>query len=76
MSTTRRRIRRTPNYIAFLVTGAIIGFVGGAVFAKVGPDPTYVTYSGAETIGFVGFTFAAIGALVGGVAAALLDRKR
>lgn len=63
---------RTPNYLRFIVTGAIVGFLGGAIFALVGesaPD-----YSSATQIGFFGVMFAGLGALLAGLLAVLLER--
>jgi MFS family permease len=64
---------RTPNYLRFIVTGAILGFVVGAVFSLVGeaaPD-----YSSASQIAFFGVMFAGIGALLAGLLAVLLERR-
>ena len=64
---------RTPNYLRFIVTGAIIGFLGGAIFSMVGesvPD-----YSSTAQIGFFGVMFGGIGALLAGLVAVLLERR-
>ena len=64
---------RTPNYLRFIVTGAILGFVVGAVFSLVGegaPD-----YSSGSQIAFFGVMFAGIGALLAGLLAVLLERR-
>ena len=64
---------RTPNYLRFIVTGAILGFVVGAVFSLVGegaPD-----YSSGAQIAFFGVMFAGIGALLAGLLAVLLERR-
>lgn len=64
---------RTPNYLRFIVTGAVIGFVAGLVVAFVGePAPDY---SAAAQIGFFGVIFAGLGALLAGVVAVLLERR-
>jgi hypothetical protein len=64
---------RTPNYLRFIVTGAIVGFVLGAVFSLVGesaPD-----YSSGSQIAFFGVMFGGIGALLAGLLAVLLERR-
>jgi hypothetical protein len=64
---------RTPNYLRFIVTGAILGFVVGGVFSLVGegvPD-----YSSGAQIAFFGVMFAGIGALLAGLLAVLLERR-
>jgi hypothetical protein len=64
---------RTPNYLRFIVTGAIVGFLGGAIFSMIGesvPD-----YSSAAQIGFFGVIFAGLGALLAGLLAVLLERR-
>jgi hypothetical protein len=55
------------------VTGAIIGFLGGAIFSLVGeaaPD-----YSSGAQIAFFGVIFGGIGALLAAVLAVLLERR-
>lgn len=76
MSTYRRRVHRAPNFAAFLITGAVIGFVVGALFAIAGPNPTDQGYGSAQLVGYIGFSFAAIGAVLAGVGAVMLDRRR
>ena len=64
---------RTPNYLRFIVTGAIVGFLGGAIFSLVGesaPD-----YSSGAQIAFFGVIFAGIGALLAALLAVLLERR-
>ena len=64
---------RTPNYLRFIVTGAIVGFLGGAIFSLVGeaaPD-----YSSGTQIAFFGVIFAGIGALLAALLAVLLERR-
>jgi MFS family permease len=64
---------RTPNYLRFIVTGAIIGFIVGVVIAFAGeatPD-----YSAGAQLGFFGVVFGGLGALLAGVVAVLLERR-
>jgi hypothetical protein len=65
--------RRTPKYTRFIGTGAVIGFIVGAAVAILGaPAPGY----GVNTqLGYLGVLGAALGALVAGVVAVLLDRR-
>jgi len=65
---------RMPNFTRFIATGAILGFVVGAVAALLGdPAPGYAEGSAMLYIGVFG---AAIGAVLAGVLAVLLDRRR
>ena len=65
---------RTPNYLRFIVTGAILGFVVGAVVSLVGEAAP--NYSSGSQIAFFGVMFAGIGALLAGLLAVLLERRR
>ena len=57
----------------FIATGAILGFVLGSVLAVLGdPAPGYSDVTAAAYIGAFG---AAIGAMLAGVLAVLLDRR-
>ena len=68
----RRRVRRTPNFLRFIITGAIIGFTVGALIAGAGPDMQgYSTRTGVVLIGGI---LAAFGALAGAIVALLLER--
>ncbi len=65
---------RTPNFLRFIITGALVGFVFGAFVAVAGegtPD-----YSSGSQIGFFGVLFAALGALLAALLAVLMDRRR
>jgi len=71
VSSTERR--RTPNFKRFLVTGVVLGFFVGAAVAVVGdPAPSYAASS---QLGYLGVMGAALGALLAGALAALLDRR-
>ena len=64
---------RTPNFLRFIVTGAIVGFVGGIVFSLVGESAT--DYSALSQIAFFGVIFGGLGALLAGGLAVLLERR-
>ncbi|MEP6648324.1 MAG: hypothetical protein ABJA74_00210 [Lapillicoccus sp.] len=64
---------RTPNYLRFIVTGASVGFVLGAIFSLVGE--TAPDYSSGSQVAFFGVMFAGIGALLAGLLAVLLERR-
>lgn len=65
---------RTPNYLRFVVTGAIVGFALGVVIALVGDSAA--GYSGFSQVGLLGMTFALLGALLGALVGVLLERRR
>lgn len=73
--------RRTPNFLRFIITGAVLGFVVGAVIAWTGvlEDTTQLqrgyVYGTSDGVGIVGLLFAGIFALVAAVIAVLLDRR-
>jgi len=66
--------RRTPNTKRFLITGVVLGFLAGAAVAVIG-DPT-PAYAASSQLGYLGVMGAALGALLAGVVAVLLDRRR
>ena len=55
------------------MTGAIVGFLAGAIFSLVGESVT--DYSAGSQIAFFGVMFAGIGALLAGLVAVLLERR-
>jgi hypothetical protein len=65
---------RTPSFKFFLVTGAVLGFVVGAVVAITGPDAS--NYSSGTAIGYLGVLGAVIGLALGGGIALLVDFLR
>jgi hypothetical protein len=65
---------RTPNYLRFIVSGAIIGFIVGAVFSLSGEGA--VNYSTGSELGYFGVMFGGLGALLAGLLAVLLERRR
>ncbi len=70
--------RRSPRFLPFILTGAVIGFVVGAFLASR-PDEvanrTVGAYSASSAIGYLGFGCAAFGALLAAVVAILLERR-
>lgn len=82
----RRKVRRAPNFVAFVVTGALLGFVVGAVVdlfggsmlgatGALGAQLASMPYSAATTFGFLSTLGAVFGAAVGLGVALLLDRR-
>lgn len=66
--------RRSPNFTRFIVTGAVLGFVAGAVIAVLNESaPGYDEGSAMLYIGVFGAT---LGAVLAGLLAVLLDRRR
>jgi hypothetical protein len=66
--------RRAPNFGRFIVTGAVLGFIAGAALSFRG-DPA-PSYGEAAALTYLGLLGAAAGALLAGVVALLLDRRR
>jgi hypothetical protein len=67
------KIRRTPNVTAFLLTGGLVGLVGGLLVSAFGnSDPRY---DATAAMGFIGLICAGLGVLLGGLVAVLLDRR-
>jgi ethanolamine transporter EutH len=66
--------RRQPRFAAFLITGALLGILIGVALSVIGPeDPRY---DGSAALGFLGLIFAGLGALLGGLIAVLLEKRR
>ena len=73
--------RRSPSFLAFIGTGAVLGFLVGAVIAGTGMfeepgagNPAY-QYGASDGVGIVGLFMAALFAIVAAVIAVLLDRR-
>jgi hypothetical protein len=68
-----RSAPRVPNFKRFLITGALLGFVVGAVISLVGEDVRgYSATTGALFLGALG---ALLGAGLAGILGILLDRS-
>ncbi len=65
---------RQPNFPAFLWTGGILGLLAGALVSVFGSAST--EYGLGPEVGYMGVLFGALGLLLGGVLAVLLDRRR
>jgi len=73
VSQQQRKVRRRPNFVAFLITGALVGLLVGLAQGVFGPeDPRY---DASAALGFLGLIFAALGALIAGIIAVLLDKR-
>ena len=66
--------RRSPNFMRFLATGAILGFVAGSAVAFFGQQAP--GYGEGAAVAYLGLLGAALGAMLAGVVAVLLDRRR
>ncbi len=69
----RLKVRRAPNVWAFVATGAVVGFVLGAVVDLF--TPATPGYSTVTTVAYFGALGLVVGALAGGALAVLLDRR-
>ena len=70
--------RRYPNFVAFISTGVILGFVIGSAFAYYGGSNTTEygrTYSASSSILFLGVLGACVFGLIAAVVAVLLERR-
>lgn len=65
---------RTPNFTRFLIVGAVLGFVVGAIVAGVGPQAG--NYSTNTAVGYLGALGAVLGLALGGVVALVVDWLR
>lgn len=67
------RGHRPPRFSAFLMTGALLGLLAGFVLSAIGPvNARYDTWT---VWAFLGLVCAALGLLLGGVVAVLVDRR-
>ncbi len=73
MSQQPRKVRRRPNFAAFLISGALIGLLVGFLVSIRGPAAG--SYDASATLGFLGLIFAGLGALAAGIVALLLDAR-
>ena len=64
---------REPNFAAFLITGGLVGLLIGVFLGVFGRDDP--RYDASTAVGFLGLLCAALGVLVGGIIAVLLDRR-
>jgi len=62
-----------PNFSRFIATGAIVGFIVGAVFALLGDRAPGLSENSAMF--YIGVFGAAIGAVLGALVAVALDRR-
>ena len=69
--------RRYPNFVAFIATGASLGFVVGSAVAYYSDDDTTYghDYSVTSAVLFLGVVGAFVFALLAAVVAVLLDRR-
>ena len=67
------RIRRSPRYVAFLGTGAVVGVVAGIVLAF---GPGAGVDDKVRLLAYLCALLAGLGALLGGVVALVLEGRR
>jgi hypothetical protein len=68
-----RKVRRQPNFTAFLITGGLVGLLTGFFLSVFGPGEA--SYDASAVLGFLGLICAGLGVLVGGIIAVLLDKR-
>jgi hypothetical protein len=68
-----RKVRRQPNFTAFLITGGLVGLLAGFFLSVSGPADA--GYDASAVLGFLGLICAGLGVLVGGIIAVLLDKR-
>jgi hypothetical protein len=73
VSQQRRKVRRKPNFLAFLISGGLVGLLIGFAVSVFGPADG--RYGASATLGFLGLIFAGLGVLVAGIIAVLLDNR-
>ena len=73
MSQPPRKAPRTPNFLAFLISGGLVGLLIGFLVSVFGPAAE--RYDASATLGFLGLICAGLGVLVGGIIAVLLDKR-
>lgn len=66
-------VRRAPKYVPFLMLGALVGVAVAAVVAYVLPGDE--SFDRGAVFGFFLIIFGAAGAILGAVAALVLDRR-
>ena len=69
---------RRPNFVAFIGTGVVLGFVVGSAVAYLGEGDTAQygrVYSPGAAVMFLGVLGACVFGLVAAVVAVLLDRR-
>ena len=70
--------RRYPNFVAFIATGAVLGFIIGSAFAVYGGEDTTRTgrsFDAASSVLFLGVAGACVFGLLAAVLAVLLERR-
>ena len=71
--------RRRPNFVAFIATGAILGFVVGSAYAYLGGSRDTTEYgrsfSDSSAVLFLGLLGACVLGLAAAVLAVLLERR-
>jgi hypothetical protein len=67
------KVRRSPRFTSFLITGGVVGLLIGLLLGLIGHPDT--RYDASVAMGFLGLVCAGLGVLVGGTIAVLLDRR-
>jgi hypothetical protein len=68
------KVRRKPNFSAFLLTGGLTGLLLGIFLGLNGPAAS--RYDPSAGVGLLGLICAGLGLLIGGLIAVLIDKRR
>lgn len=66
------RNARYPNFVAFIVTGVVLGAIAGGLISTLS-DAAATTFSERSALGYMVVTFGFLGAIVGALAAVIAD---
>ena len=66
------RTARYPNFVAFIVTGVVLGGVAGGLISTLSDAPA-TTFTQGSALGYMVVTFGFLGAILGALAAVIAD---
>lgn len=66
------RTARYPNFVAFIVTGVVLGGIAGGLISSMSESPS-TTFTERSALGYMVVTFGFLGAILGALAAVIAD---